>query len=190
MFTEQRYPHQHPDEHIVFYLRRHWFVFAKTVLFYAVLILFPYLFYRMTINISPEILTGPVSLPLIIIGASIYYLFIWLFFFHAFADYYLDVWIVTDHRIINIEQQGLFSRITSEHELPKIQDVTSEVHGIFPTILLYGNVHIQTAGTETRFSFEEVPNAAKVARNIQKQVRLCQAHNHVATSNIPHSTPK
>ena len=178
MFTTHHYPHQRPDERIVFYLRRHWFVFFKTILFYAVLLIFPYLFFLLSETLFPNLLSSSVGFPAIVIGASIYYLFIWLFFFHAFADYYLDMWIVTNHRIINIEQEGLFARVISEQDLQRIQDITSDIHGFFPTLFGYGNVHIQTAGEQQRFTFEQVSHAAEVARNIQTQVRLCQAHGH------------
>ena len=56
----------------------------------------------------------------------------------------------------------------------------------FPTVFGYGNVHIQTAGEQQRFIFKQVSHAAEVARNIQTQVRLCQAHEHaLAGANQP-----
>jgi hypothetical protein len=46
--------------------------------------------------------------------------------------------------------------------------VTTEVHGVIPTILKFGNVHIQTAGSKTRFEFKQVPDPMLVRTMIMK----------------------
>jgi uncharacterized membrane protein YdbT with pleckstrin-like domain len=91
-----------------------------------------------------------------------YYLAVWLFAFLEFTDYYLDVWIVTNERVINIEQEGLFHRTASELHLTAIQDVTSDVQGIVRTLFDYGNVHIQTAGEKGRFIFKNIEEPEKI----------------------------
>ena len=58
---------------------------------------------------------------------------------------------------MNVEQAGLFNRVISEQRLVRVQDITSEVRGLFPTFLHYGNVFVQTAGERERFVFEQVP---------------------------------
>ncbi|PIS42146.1 MAG: hypothetical protein COT24_05000 [Candidatus Kerfeldbacteria bacterium CG08_land_8_20_14_0_20_40_16] len=108
---------------------------------------------------------SPVGI-VIILASSAYFLFIWLFFFNHWIDYYLDVWIVTNQRILNIEQEGLFSRTISELNLEMVQDATSEVKGKVATVLNFGNVYVQTAGEEKRFVFEEIPAPRQVASKI------------------------
>jgi hypothetical protein len=93
-----------------------------------------------------------------------------MFSFANFIDYYLDVWIVTNERVINIEQKGLFSREVSEKELHKMQDITSDVDGFWATMLNYGDVYIQTAGEKERFVFKHIPFADEVARRISNLV--------------------
>jgi len=39
---------------------------------------------------------------------------------------------------------------------------------LIPTILNYGNLKIQTAGTEPKFTFKEIPNPIKVKELIMK----------------------
>jgi len=95
---------------------------------------------------------------LLIFGESLATLFVWNSFFILWLDYYLDAWIVTNERIINIKQGGFFARDISELKLTKIQDVTSEIIGIIPTLLDYGNIYVQTAGQEERFNFFQIPN--------------------------------
>ena len=60
---------------------------------------------------------------------------LWVWSALILVDYYLDVWIITDRRVVNVEQKGLFVRQVSELRYQKIQDVTTEVEGFFPTLL-------------------------------------------------------
>jgi len=177
MFTAKHLPNQLPGEKAIKIYRRHWIVPLKTILFYILLGAIPFIFYYLVSNATEEWLTGSMSYPLLVLGASIYFLFIILFFFHSFIDYYLDVWIVTNKRVINIEQKGLFARVISEQKLGRVQDVTSEVEGILPTIFNYGHVYIQTAGETQRFNFWEVPNAHNVARTIHEVVDKYKAEH-------------
>lgn len=125
---------------------------------FMVLLVLPLGFALLMLAIYPGLLTGDISYPAIVLGASFYYLFIWLFFFFSFLDYYLDVWVITSRRIIDVEQRGFFSRVIGEHGLNKIQDVASEAHGAAATFLRYGDVYVQTAGTKQRFKFHQVPD--------------------------------
>jgi membrane protein YdbS with pleckstrin-like domain len=159
------------DEKIIMILRRDFFILLKKIFYFLVLILLPYIFYILFINSNPVLLSGNVSFPLIVLGISSYFLFIWLFFFFSFIDYYLDVWIITNERIIDIQQKGFFSRVISEQRHYRIQDVTSEVNGIIATVLKYGNVYVQTAGSKQRFFFHEVPNPEEVRNTI---IRLAE----------------
>ena len=70
----------------------------------------------------------------------------------------LNVWIVTDHRIIDSEQLGLFNRTVAELNIVKVQDVEVKVEGLIATFFNFGNVEIQTAGEDKNFLFKNVPN--------------------------------
>ena len=73
---------------------------------------------------------------LLVVGASI-----------LFRTYYLwqrNILIITSHRIIDVEQMGLVKRNISEVMHDQIEDVSGEISGFVPTILKYGDVHVQT----------------------------------------------
>lgn len=107
------------------------------------------------------------------VPGNVWYLFgmlyaLWLLFLSIniaifFTNIYLDVLVVTNRRIIDIEQKGLFSRIVSSVRFDRIQDITVEVHGIIPTLLNFGTLRIQTAGDEKEFIVRNInaPYAAK-----------------------------
>lgn len=168
MYTKKHLPNQLPGEKVVKILRRHWFIPLKTILFYILLGCIPIVFIYLISKTTPGLLESYIGYPLLVLGISTYYLFNILFFFQGLIDYYLDVWIITNQRIINIEQKGLFARIISEQRLSRIQDVTSEVKGILNTLFGYGNVFVQTAGEEKRFNFWEIPDAHEIARIIHE----------------------
>lgn len=173
MFTLDHLPHRRKDEEIIFLLRRDYFVLIRLILIYVFLFFLP-LLARWYMNFFMEhLFTSYFSTVVLTLVAFLYYLYLLLFFYRAFLDYYLDVWIVTNHRILSIELQGLFNRVVSEHKLFRIQDVTTEQIGFLAHFFHYGDIYIQTAGTKQRFTFEEVSEPELVARRI---VQLIEWH--------------
>lgn len=158
------------------FLRRHWIVPLKLILTSLCLAAIPIIFYVLLVNLTTYF-EDPNVIALTTILASAYYLFVILFTFTNFVDYYLDAWIVTNMRIINIEQRGLFSRVISEKDLETMQDITANVTGFLPTLLQYGDIHIQTAGRKENFIFKEVPFANEVAQRISNFVAEYQKVN-------------
>ncbi|MFA6604074.1 MAG: PH domain-containing protein [Patescibacteria group bacterium] len=155
-----------PDEKVIFFLRRHWVIFAAEILLIIVLAAVPFGGDWLLSNLWPQLLLGPHSRPILILLLSAYYLMIWVFFLSYFIDYYLDGWIVTDDRILSVEQRGLFSRTISELDLAKIQDVTSEGKGFLAFLFNYGYVYVQTASEIGRFTFEQIPKPHEVRRQL------------------------
>ena len=171
MFSIYRLPNKLPQEKVIKIVRRDVFILIRKVVLFLGLVILPLTFYYLIIAPQESLMGSQVAYPLIVLGGSAYYLFVWLFFFFSFIDYYLDVWIITNERIIDIQQRGFFSRVISEHKLFRIQDVTSEVHGFFPTMLRFGDVHVQTAGAKQRFHFDEIPHPTKIRDIIIKLVQ-------------------
>ena len=167
------------NEKIVKVLRRDLFILFKKVVCFCILLLMPLTFFGIMLQMYPNLLSGQISLPIVILLGSAYYLSMWLFFFFSFIDYYLDVWIITNERIIDVQQKGFFSRVIAEQRLYRIQDVASEVHGFFPTVLKYGEVHIQTAGARQRFLFHQIPHPENIRNTIIKLAERSKARQHV-----------
>ncbi len=166
MIDLRHLPNPVPDEKLVFLLRRHPITILVLIIVTLILLTSPFGInwylqtYRLDILQDPSVLT-----PVVVIG-SIFFLFAWLFLFQYFMDYYLDTWIVTTKRIINIEQTGLFHRTMSESRLYRIQDVTASINGFWATVFNYGHVEIQTAGEKNRFQFEQVSNPNHISKTI------------------------
>lgn len=161
-----------PGEKVIFYLRKHWYKFLKIVLFYTFLSIIPGVILLGLLRFYPGLVewlfNGALVEVLVKLGLSLYYLAVWLFFWNTWVDYYLDVWLVTNERILHLEQKGLFSRTTSELRLNRVQDVAADVKGLAATIFDFGTVRVQTAGTAPNFIFELVPDPHKIAEQIMR----------------------
>lgn len=81
-----------------------------------------------------------------VFGYSLWLLILWIIFFIEWTDYYLDIWIITDRRIIDVEQKGFFNREVTSFRYEQIQDITVETRGLIETFFKFATLHIQTAG--------------------------------------------
>ena len=157
------FPSQKSYEKVELFLRRHWLILFFIYLGFGILILLGSSGFYLANKFWG--LKGA-SLDLAAFLLSFYFLFIWYFLFRALTDFYLDTWIVTDHRILEIHQLDLFKRDISELRLSKIQDVNVKIEGLLPTFFNFGQVTIQTAGVIPEFTFEQVPKPEQVKNKI------------------------
>jgi len=158
------FPSQKSQEKVFLLLRRHWFTYFGFV-FVALIMSVPLIILIAFWISNPEYFTtwlGNVA----IIGIFVYILFSMGVMLYGFIDYYLDVYIITNERIVNIEQNGFFKREISELHLHQIQDVSAKVNGFLPTMIHYGDVFIQTAGERENFIFKSIPNPYRVSKLI------------------------
>ena len=168
MIDVQHLPNCLADEHLVYFLRKHPITLSSVGFGYLFLILLPFIGFGLLQMNAPSVLHDPILFPLILLGASFFWLYCWLFLFQAFLDYYLDIWVVTNHRIVNITQTGLFHRETSELRLYRVQDASASVGGFLHTMLNFGKIEIQTAGEKEHFVFEDIPHPQDVAKNVMQ----------------------
>ena len=163
-----------PGEKVLYVMRRHWIVFLGPLVMFFILLIVP----PIAISLAPRYLPGAVTeaafgaltnflLAIYTMGLLTYLLVIWI-------AYYLDVWVITDHRLIDVEQHGLFHREISEIPMERVQNVTIEIPGFVATVLKFGNIRIQTAG-QGEFTISEVPDCYQAKDLILRHSRA-QAH--------------
>lgn len=76
--------------------------------------------------------------------------------FRVLITWYYNAFIITNCRVIDIDQRGFFERIVSEALYEKIQDVSYRRKGIWQTIFRYGDVMIQVAGGDIGLEIKKV----------------------------------
>ena len=156
----------YPDEKILMVVHKHWIAFFSKILIVAVLLIAPITLAGLFLN------TGAISNDAVIYIRFFtinYLMVIILVAFLFWMDHYLDLWIITNQRVIDVEQHGLFRRETSEFGIDKVQDITVEVPHMLATFLKYGNLRIQTAG-ERSFTIKDVPNIYEIKKTIMDQI--------------------
>lgn len=188
MINLQHLPNQERNEVTILFLRRHWVDLVNVFLFTGAMLAVPAaLGLALSFgdaNIFSSTFWGPVSILLL----STYLLIVLVITISQLTDYFLDMWIVTNERIINIEQHGLFRRKVSEMRLNQVQDISSEMKGFLETFLTFGDVTIQTAGATLLFHFKNIDNPDEVKLTVARLVAECKKRHGDASSIIPKPT--
>lgn len=172
--------HLDQNEHVLLEVRRHWIVFLGNIISFVFFSLLPLVLYILahvfSVPFIDQLNQGPM-VKVITIFYLVWLLSFWLSFAVTWTKYYLDVWYVTETRIIDVEQKRIFHREVSNLRFDKIQDVTLEVQGFIATWLDFGNVKVQTAAEDSKdFYMTYVSRPEEVKRVIFMQ------HNIVGDS--------
>ena len=77
---------------------------------------------------------------------------------------------MTNLHIIDIDQKGLWHREISTVQLQKVQDISSKTEGIIASILNYGELEIQSAGSFTNFSVRGVQKPDLIRQKVNEQI--------------------
>jgi len=124
------------EEKIILIIHHHPITYARQIIVVAVLILLAFflMFYLFSL--------GPVGVALFIalFGTAIFY------GAREFYIWYFNVFIITNERIIDLEQKGFFNKTVSEAVVEKIIDLSYSVKGLWQTILKLGTLKIQAEG--------------------------------------------
>ena len=82
--------------------------------------------------------------------------------FERFLNWYFNVYIITNKRVVDMDFSHLLHRNISEAPLRNIEDVTYTVSGSLQTLFNFGSIKIQTAAEQRELEFEYISNPAKV----------------------------
>lgn len=166
------------DEEIILIERRHLFVFLFETIGLFFIALLPFLLISF-INILPENLINITKIYLnYYIFFSFCFVFLcWLLFIISWTNYYLDILIITNKRVIDIEQISLFHRDEAEIRYENIEDIKIETIGFIQSIFKFGNLHIQTAGESREIVLHNIKNPYKIKDIIAKQKEEAASKN-------------
>jgi hypothetical protein len=152
------------DENVLIFTRRHWTVIVSPIVLGFFATLLPIIIILVG---APMILKYHLA-PLFTLGWAIYIMVIWYYVFYKITIYSLDIWIVTNQRIVDMYQSAFFRRTVSELHLDAIQDISVNVDGAMESYFDFGNIEIQTAGALDKFLFEQVPHPMQIKDTIME----------------------
>ncbi len=150
------------NEQIIKVVRKHWWVIFVRLTIIVLTALVP-LIPLLTLPTLEANLSVPLDLTaytqVFWFGYTLWLLGCWVLVATAISDYYLDLWAITNRRIISVDQQGFFHRRLSSFRLERLQDMNIMVTGIIPTLLNYGTIEAQTAGgSNEEFKTKHMPD--------------------------------
>ena len=165
-------------ERVIRTVRKHWFVLAVSFIPHILLAALPLILQAILTGVAaanPESagvfarVTQDSGLTRLFLG--LWWLFIWIGAFNSFTRYYLNHWVITTTRIVRVRQHRFFDREVSSFMLIRVQDVTTDVHGIFADLLGYGSVRVQTAGTNSKdFVMDGIDNPTGMRDLIMSEI--------------------
>jgi hypothetical protein len=172
-------------EDVLKVVRKHWFIIVTELFSVFIMFSFPFIM-LFFFAIFPDALSSlSVGLAdyttLIAFGVASWTVLSLIVGFTIWTHYYLDLWVITDRRIIVVNQIHFFNRNVSSFRLERLQDIEFYVRGLIPTILNFGTIKAQTAGAfESNFKTRGLPDPRGLQAVIQKATdeRLAELHNN------------
>lgn len=154
------------DERILLVVRKHWFILLRESIVPILLFVIPVGLYFLTdfwvekaAYVDRLVGSVPQKGALILFFICLWGLVNWMMLFLIWTDYYLDMWTITNRRIIAIDQRGLFRRAVASFRYERLQDINIEINGFIATMLDFGSLHAQTASAyRDAFEIIGVPN--------------------------------
>ncbi|MBF0914003.1 PH domain-containing protein [Candidatus Gracilibacteria bacterium] len=144
-----------PGEEVLKVVKRHWIVFVMLGLYFLLgLIITIIIYWIFGFGVWGNLIN------------IVIWLFFSLFLFVEWLNHELDMYVITNNRIIGIEQIAFLNRAVSECNLGQIQEVNSKTSGLLANIFNYGVLSIQTAGNKTTLKMTFCPNAIQTSRKI------------------------
>ena len=163
---------QDPNEEILLLTRRHILTNLGWVAVVIAMLLAPLLFgYFPMVELLPDRFQ--------IMTVVLWYLVTLAITLEGFFNWYFDVFIVTDERIIDVDFKNLIYKNITTAKIDRIEDVTHSVSGAIPSFFNFGNVMIQTAGAVVKMSPQETtpfleiwntPNPGKISKLINELI--------------------
>ncbi len=94
-------------------------------------------------------------------------LFIFMYVWVGIVNWYFNIGIVSNQQIIDVDFSVTGNKELTRTKLSHVEDMTLKTGGFFPGLFDYGNIFIQTAGSEVNTEFINVSHPGEVQHIIQ-----------------------
>ena len=155
---------QEQGEIILLFLRKHFATNLKWIIIAIFALLIPLIIAPFIVFNQPLLL---LSFKNLIFFALFYYLLVFAYIYLSFITWYFNIGLVTNLRIIDIDFMHLIYKHMTATKLSLVQEVSSIKSGVMSTFFNYGDIFIQTAGTNINVEFEAAPKSEEAVDIIQ-----------------------
>lgn len=154
---------EHPNEHILLFLKKHFVTNVPWIVTTIVLFLIPSL-----LRVLFAIFESPFFVPnsYLQIFELFYYMAVFTYAFVSFITWFYNVTLVTQERVIDIDFSELVYHDVAQTKLNLVEDVNYTQTGFIRTFFNYGDVFIQTAGGKENLEALAVPQPGRAVRII------------------------
>lgn len=101
---------------------------------------------------------------------SAFWMYYLLFLYVSWINYELDVFILTNNRIVCVEQKTFLNRTVWETTLDKVQEVSIETKWLLANLFNFGTLKIMTSGSTPSFDMPFSPDPMRSSRYINNLV--------------------
>ena len=164
------------DERVLAQTRKHWIILVRDSS--ATVGIGITMFALLGLITLPNALNlqNPTFLTALAFGEILWILLVWMALIVIWTNYYLDLWIVTNRRIVNVDQVKLFQRMVTTWKFENIQEITTETRNPLQTFFNYGFINIRTAGPTGRHArMEGIPHPDDIAALMLKEMEKYRA---------------
>lgn len=165
--TNRYFKGQQSDENIACFYRKHWIVliplFCGVTVFIAIILL---IFAVLSSKIILFLREQEAFLSVLLILTAILTTFYINYFFIKLINYFLEVLVVTNYRIIELRKTLYINHDRDAIDLSKMQDVIKKQNGLIKNILNYGEIIITLSGASINKTLKYTPNPEYFFRKI------------------------
>ncbi len=159
-----RFATQESEEAVLLLLRKHWITNVPWILLVVGMVIAP----AFSSVILPNLGWLPARFEFM--AVVLWYLLTLAVVVENFLDWYFNVYIVTDERIVDIDFYSLIYKKISDMQIYRIQDITVTQGGVVRALFDFGTVLIQTAGETEEFDFVDVPHPELVSKFLNEML--------------------
>jgi hypothetical protein len=163
------YGWQAEDEAVVLFTREHWWGLLRRMFFPLIALLGIAALLIVVEQTLPAFLgLGTLAGILILSGIVVY----------VFVDWHNDYWVVTNKRIVHVDELVFIRKHRNETPLPAVTQVQYERHGIAAAILDFGDLEVETfTGT---IGMRNMPDPMHIKAEIRNEVEKLRARERAA----------
>lgn len=167
------------NEEIFLLVRSDWIVNMPWILksiFYLLLPIIIYFLFPVFLNLLNYNITINVPISIIFGFVLFYYSIMFTYIFIHIIDWYYDIFIVTNDRIIDIDFSPWYGYSIKEAPLVNIQDIQETSKGFFAVIFDYGDIIAKTSSDNGVLNLEKIPQVHKVRTILHNLVSIAKKY--------------
>ncbi len=165
---DQYFKGQHKNEELVCFFRHHWVTLARDMLYFTIFITV-LLLTLSQIDTIKNIVRENRELKMLFFIAFILSTAYMHYFFIKMMNYFVNIGIITDMRIIDHHKTLFFIDSFDSIDMAQIQNIEKIQEGILPNLLQFGDIKLFLSASDTIKTFKNIPNPRFHFRCIYRQ---------------------